>query len=270
MSIAKTADVLLEMVAAIVGSAKEQGLVVFYGSLDGTDQKTVHWEEEHGGDWRKFLECAKDSGVKMVYVSWGRFEESQVDKVLEQLESNAFSQREPTLEHAASMPSRTEIEAYKSKTGLTMLVDAAFVHEGAAHFYQHLADWFQVFENLTEELEDSDESEEPPGGRVVDKDLIKKWAAELANHAKFGTARTRGQREFLLENIAGVEFDTLPVVEILDRADSMYQFEIKEKEDQRIRAEALLLKGQGFNLSAIAQRLGIAKDRISGLLSGRG
>ncbi len=46
MSTAKTADLLLEMVAAIVGSAKEQGLVVFYGLLDGTDQKTVHWKEE--------------------------------------------------------------------------------------------------------------------------------------------------------------------------------------------------------------------------------
>ncbi len=49
MSTAKTADLLLEMVAAIVGSAKEQGLVVFYGLLDGTDQKNSPLE---GRAWR--------------------------------------------------------------------------------------------------------------------------------------------------------------------------------------------------------------------------
>ena len=59
--------------------------------------------------------------------------------------------------------------------------------------------------------------------------LVKKWASELANHAMFGAARTGDQREFLLESIAGGEIDTLPTGDILSRADSLYQFEIKPR-----------------------------------------
>jgi orotate phosphoribosyltransferase-like protein len=55
----------------------------------------------------------------------------------------------------------------------------------------------------------------------------------------------------------------------LARADSIYQFEIKPKEEQRLRTEARRLREQGLNINAIAVNLGISKDRVSGLLSGR-
>ncbi len=266
---AKSADELLEKVEVIVNAAKGQGLVVFYGWAHGTTQKTVDWNEEHGGNWEKFLECAKAVGAKMLYLNWAPFEDLQVDEAVQHLEKTLAAGSGTGIEQSDSLPSRTEIEAYRDKVGVTAVIDVAFLHEDVVHIYQCFADWFQAFEELTEELEeDSDEREDPYSERVVDKVLVRKWASELAKHAKFGAARSGDQREFLLETIAGAEIDSLPVGDILARAESIYQFEIKPKEEQRLRAEARLLREEGLNINAIAVKLGISKDRVSGLLSG--
>jgi hypothetical protein len=265
----KRADALLEKAEAIVNAAKGRGLVVFYGWAHGANQKTVDWNEEHGGDWEKFLDCAKAVGAKMVYINWAPFEEFQVDEALEHLEKTSSAVSGAGIEQPAFVPSRSEVEAYRDKVGATAVIDVAFVHEDVVHVHQCFADWFQAFEELTEELEeDSNEREDPFPERVVDKVLVRKWASELANHAKFGAARSGDQREFLLETIAGSEIDSLPVGDILARADSIYQFEIKPQEEQRLRTEARRLREQGLNINAIAVNLGISKDRVSGLLSG--
>ena len=264
---AKSVDALLEVTGAIVKAAKGHGLVVFYGWAHGTSQKTVDWNEDHGGDWERFLDCAKAVGAKLVYVNWAPFEEFQVDEAVEHLEKSIGAGSAVGIEKADSVASRREIEAYRDKVGVTAVIDLAFVHEDIVHIHQCFADWFQAFEELTGGLEeDSDESGDSFPEHVVDKALVKKWASELASHAKFGAARTGDQREFLLEKIAGGEIDTLPIGDILARADSIYQFEIKPKEDERLCIEAGRLREQGLNLSAIAMKLGISKDRVSGLL----
>lgn len=264
---AKSADVLLDTVEAIVSSAKKQGLLVFYGWAHGSNQKTVNWNEDRGGDWEKFLECAKATEASLVYLNWAPFEEFQIDEALERLEefiaSGAKAETAPD-----SIPSSHDIEAYREKVGVTAVLDLAFISGDVVHIYQRFADWFQAFEDLTEVLEtDSDDNKDLFPERVVDKNLVRKWAAELARHPKFGAARTGDQREFLLETIAGSEIDNLPVGDILARADSIYQFEVRPKEEERLRTDARRLREEGLNINAIAVKLGISKDRASGLLS---
>jgi hypothetical protein len=65
----KVADALLGVVDKIVSTAKERGLVVFYGWAHATNQKTVDWNEDHGGNWEKFLDCAKAVGAKLLYLN---------------------------------------------------------------------------------------------------------------------------------------------------------------------------------------------------------
>ncbi|MGA8150414.1 MAG: hypothetical protein WB952_05650 [Terriglobales bacterium] len=269
METKKSADVLLEKVKAIINLANTQGLIVFYGWAHGSDQKTVDWNEEHGGDCATFLECAKAVDAKLLYLNWAPFEEFQVDEALEHRESTTTAGNKLGVEQPDTIPSRRQIEAYRDKVGITAVIDLAFVHENIVHIYQCYADWFETFQELTEGLEvDSDENEDHFPERVVDKALVRKWASQLASHPKFGMARSGDQREFLLESIAGTEIDTLPVGDILARADSIYQFEIKPTEEERMRAKARELREQGLNINAIAVKLGISKDRVSGLLQG--
>lgn len=269
MGTAKDRDVLLEKAKAIISLANTQELVVFYGWAHGSDQKTVNWNEEHGGDYAKFVECAKAIGAKLLYLNWAPFEDFEIDEALENRERTITAGDNLGVDQPDTAPSRREIESYRDRVGMTAVIDLAFVHEDIVHIYQCFADWFEAFQQLTEGLEtDSDENGGHFPERVVDKALVKKWASQLASHPKFGMTRSGDQREFLLESIAGTEIDTLPVSDILARADTIYQFEIKPTEEERMRAKARELREQGLNMSAIAVKLGISKDRVSGLLSG--
>ena len=101
----------------------------------------------------------------------------------------------------------------------------------------------------------------------LDKPLVNKWASALANHPKFGICKTTDQREYLLEQLAGEDYEKLPIGEILRRAETLYVFEARPKQEEEMQKQARELRKQGLNLSAIAQKLGISRDRLSGLLT---
>ena len=257
---AKTSDPLFKTIEEIVAHTKEEGFVTFYGWAHGGKENTVHWNEEHGGDWKRFLESAKALGVRAVYLNWAPFEEFQVDEALADVSVDQESEA-----------SRTEIEEYnqqvekcREKVGLTEIIDLTFVVDGVFHIYQLAADWFTAFEELIaeEELEEHEPLEKP-----VDKPLVNKWASMLANHPKFGSCKNDDQREYLLEQLTGEDYETLPLGEILRRAETLYVFEVRPKQEEGLRKQAREFRKQGLNMNAIAQKLGISRDRVSGLLA---
>ena len=71
----------------------------------------------------------------------------------------------------------------------------------------------------------------------------------------------------MLEKLAGKEYDTLPLGHIMGRAETIYQFEVKPEVEKQLREQAWVLKAQGLNMNAIALRLKISKERVSGLLA---
>jgi len=268
MRAAKRDDALLEEVESIISDLKKQGFVLFYGWAHGGESNVVYWNQEHGGDWRKFLECAKALGTDLLYVNWSPFEEFQVEEALQRSDDgtpddNKTDKRDPERD-------LQEIERYRDKVGLTAVIDVAFVHDEITHIYQESADWFDTFEALTEAQKERSSVSNGFAHDVkpVDKALVRKWASELAGHPRFRLARTVDQREYILESIAGDEIEKLPIGDILARADAIYQFELKPKEEERIGEQARILRKQGLNINAIAFKLGIPRDRVSALLSG--
>jgi hypothetical protein len=214
----KKVDLLLENTEMIARSAKEQGLIVFYGWAHEIESKAIYWNEAQGGDWTKFLECAKSVGAKQIYLNWAPFEDFQVDEALAQLETALASEAIAKADTPQSLPTRQDLESYREAVGMTAILDLAFIHAGVVHIYQCLSDPFKAFDEITDGLEAiGDFSEDSDRGTVVDKTLGRKWASDLANHAKFGVARTTDQKEFLLEALAGPEIDSLPIPDILAR-----------------------------------------------------
>jgi hypothetical protein len=263
-SAAKPSDPLLKTVEEIIGRAKSDGFVIFYGWAHGSKENTIYWNEEHGGDWNKFLGSAKALGAKVVYLNWAPFEEFQVDEAIAEGSSEATDDRE--LEASAEIEEqKKQIEKYCDKVGLTSIIDLAFVLDGVFHIYQLAADWFRAFEELTAGKEEAEEGE--PVEEPLDKVLVNKWAEALANHAKFGICKNYEQREYLLEKLAAEEYERLPLGYILRRAETLYLFEVRPKEEERLRAQAGELRKQGLNINAIALKLGIPRDRVSGLLA---
>jgi hypothetical protein len=255
---AKTSDPLIKTVEEILAHAKEEGFFIFYGLACGSEENSVHWNEEHGGDWKKFLESAKGLGVRGLYFDWTPFEEFQIDEALHELPAHEESQ----MSTAEIEEYNRAVEKYRERVGSTAIIDLAFAVDGVFHIYQLAADWFTAFEELTAEEEEAE-----PVEHQVDKQLVNKWASVLANHPKFGSCKNDDQREYLLEQLAGEDCGALPLGEILRRAETLYVFDVRPRQEEDLQKQAKQMRKQGLNMNAIALKLGISRDRVSGLLA---
>lgn len=264
MSVSQRTDPLLDMVKQIKNHAEENGFVVYYGWASGGKIESVYWNVERDGDWRHFLKTAKALSVKLVYLNWAPFEEFQVEEALVDEES-----------HTADAPSgedirekkehNSEVAKFRDYVGLTAIIDLAYLFDGVLHIFQKKADWFEEFEELTAKEEAEEEAE--TGEEEVDAGLVNIWAGKLVRELRYRTCKTHGQRSYLLEKLAGDEYGRLPVLHILERAENVYAIDVRPEEDKELRKQAKELKAEGLNIIAIAQRLGLTREKVSGLLS---
>ena len=252
-------DHLATTVDQIREHAKSLNLSVFYSSVPNDERRTIHWNDDHGGDWKSFLECASNAGVKLVYLHWETFEQSELDNAL-----GADTDKE--LQDEKDEALTAQIEQFQDKVGLTASLEVAFMSDGISHIFYEPADWLTKFEELiaddSEEIEDF-EVKEPK----VDAALVNKWARELASHPKYSGCKSGDEREFLLEQIAGTEFPKIPLWPTIRRAETIFAMEIKDQEEERLSAQAREMRRQGLNMNAIAKKLKISRDRVSGLLA---
>ncbi len=93
---------------------------------------------------------------------------------------------------------------------------------------------------------------------------MNKWALALASDPRYLTSK---QREYLLEKLAGQEFSELPTFDVLRRAETIFQADFRQVAEEKLTDEIRRLREQGLNLNAIALKLGISRDRVSGLVS---
>ncbi len=126
--------------------AKACGLQIFFGWLSEgeTENVSVHWNQDLGGNWENFLECARALKASVLYLNWAPFEQSQVDDAVAALESDPLDER-PDHEETNLL---ANLRAFESKVGLTCVIDVAFVANGIVHTHQEAADWFAEFEQL--------------------------------------------------------------------------------------------------------------------------
>jgi hypothetical protein len=250
-------DPLSKTVEAICKEAESNALQIFYGYVAGeSGVPSVHWNSEHGGDWKKFVGCAKAFDAHVLYINWAPFEHFQIDDSISALES-ASEDGDEVEETTKQM---NQLRSFKSKVGMTCVIDLAFFANGVGHIYQETADWFDEFSHLIPD-EDDDELDEP---KSINKSDLRRWATTLASDPKYCTST---QREYLLQQIARAEFPHLPAYQILREAETIYQTEFKQTAEEKLTNEIQEMRNQGFNLKAIGLKLGISQGRVSGIVS---
>jgi len=254
-------DPLSKTLEEIRQVAENSGLHIFFGWLaEHNDSLAVHWNEDNGGDWKGFLGCAKAVSASILYLNWAPFEQFHVDDAVSEIESE-LTESEGRDDGTKDIKKLlNQIRAFETKVGLTCIIDLAFVSNGVVHIYQETADWFDEFEELLPEDEDDEQEERKP----VDKATVNKWALALASDPQYLTSK---QREYLLEKLAGQEFPKLPIFDVLRRAETIFQADFRQVAEEKLSDEIRQLREQGLNLNAVALKLGISRDRASGLVS---
>jgi hypothetical protein len=250
-------DPLSKTVEVICKDAKTSGLQVFYGFLpDQSKVPTVHWDSEHGGDWKQFVACAKAFDARVLYVNWAPFEQFDIDDAVSVVESNS----EGGDEDRELTKQIDQLRAFQPKVGLTCLIDLAFCASGVIHTHQETADWFDEFSNLVPDEEDENANESE---KISESDL-RRWATALASDSRYCTS---SRRDSLLKDIAGAEFSRLPAYKILDEAEEIFQRDYKQVAEEKLANDIQELRNQGLNLKAIGLKLGISQGRVSGIVS---
>ena len=71
------------------------GFAVFHGNAGGLEGlPLVLWDVEHHSDYREFLDAARKSGSTLIIVASRKFESSDLDELLEQMENCEFTREE--------------------------------------------------------------------------------------------------------------------------------------------------------------------------------
>ena len=252
-------DPFSKLLDEIRKEAESGGMHIFYGYLAEDGQHAaVHWNQENGGDWKKFLVCARTLGTQILYMNWAPFEQFEIDDAVSKLESELTGASDADKETQKLI---NQIRGFQPKVGLTCVIDLAFVANGVVHICQQTADWFDEFGDL---IGEDQEEDEPEKKTPASKEVVDKWARMLASDSKYSTTR---EHEYLLEKLAGEEFSKLPTYEVLRRAEAIFQVDFKQAADAKLAEEIQELRSQGLNINAIAMKLGISRDRVSGLIS---
>jgi hypothetical protein len=251
-------DPMAQTIEAILRDAEASGLHVFYGFLTETNRTaSVHWNSDHGGDWKKFLACARTLSAQVLYINWIPFEQFEIDESSAKLQSDS----EDGDQSSETKESIEEIRAFQSKVGMTCAIDVGFIANGVVHLYQDTADWFDAFNDLVADDEDDDEADEP---EEIDASEVRRWATALASDSRYCTTT---QRNYLLEQIAGPDYSRLPTYKVLLKAEAIYNADYKQAAEEKLAKEVLELREHGLNQKAIGLKLGISQGRVSGILS---
>lgn len=155
-------DTVLREIAAELDS---RGLAVFHSDQRSPEVLApVSWNVETHPDFRQFLDAGQASGARLVTLYSAKFGPDRIEWALEKLEGSGLAPHERRGIEARLR----ELSIYE---GLTCHVELSFQHGQRDYIFDLRADWYEMFEDLLDEIEDFDraEDEEPLSGGYFSK-----------------------------------------------------------------------------------------------------
>lgn len=111
--------------------------------IDG--RNIVYWDHQKAPDFRRFLECAQQMGVRLVHVNEETFDGGQREMALELLEDADL-----TREERREMERR--IESFAKHEGKLCSVELSFDFEGRTYMYALETEWYEEWSSIVDEL----------------------------------------------------------------------------------------------------------------------
>jgi hypothetical protein len=152
-------DSNLDILKREIGEYLEtSGFAVFHSSPGGLEgMPMVLWDIEHQPDYHVFLETARKAGVMLIILAARQFESSELDELLEHLESCNLS-REEQRDYERRLKDMYVFD------GVTCAVELAFDLNSRFYVFEAQTDWYDDFVNIEDEiishLSDEDEDED--------------------------------------------------------------------------------------------------------------
>jgi len=132
--------------------------VVFRSQSRATDDNaTVYWDTATEADFRKFLECALQLGVRLVHFHARTFQAEHREEAQELMEDCHLSRDEKR----ELMRRISELSIYE---GFTCAVELSFDFDRKVYLYEMQTDWYEEWQDILDELEMSGGEDAGEGG----------------------------------------------------------------------------------------------------------
>jgi hypothetical protein len=143
-----------------------KGLAVFRGFVNELhEQKLVFWDVDRESDYKTFVDCALQAGIRLVIFNYRDFERAMADDAIERLEECDM----PREELRAIERRLKDLRAYD---GFTCSVELAFEMQNRFYVFDLRTDWYEELLDLLDQVDTAapidtgieDEDDESMGG----------------------------------------------------------------------------------------------------------
>jgi hypothetical protein len=130
--------------------------IVFRSLSRATDDRSmVFWDTGRNPDYRRFLECALQLGVRLIHFHTREFTSNHREEALQQLEDADLPREEKrSLERRIE-----ELAVYE---GFTCAIELSFDVEGKTYLFELQTEWYEEWHDILDEIEDALPEEERP------------------------------------------------------------------------------------------------------------
>lgn len=123
--------------------------IVFHSSgRQAGEGQGVHWDTEAEPDFRRYLECAQQVGVRLVHFCVKRYGAEQKEMALEMLEDADLPREE-------KRGLEKRIQAMTRFEGFVSALELSFDFEGRTYYYSLETEWHEEWESILDDLEDA-------------------------------------------------------------------------------------------------------------------
>jgi hypothetical protein len=124
------------------------------------DRSMVYWDTSRHTDYKPFLDCALQLGVRLIHFHTREFTASHREEALQQLEEADLPRDEKrSLERRIQ-----ELALYE---GFTCAIELSFDVEGKTYLFELQTEWYEEWHDILDEIEEAlpeDEGPESYGG----------------------------------------------------------------------------------------------------------
>ena len=131
------------------------------GALEGFP--LVIWNSEQHPDYQKFLDVARQAGVRLIIFATREFEAADIQELVDHLDECELS-REERREYESRL---RELRVFE---GVTCSIELAFDYNSRMYVYEVRPDWYEEFLSVEDEIvsrlsdDDDDEDDDSLGG----------------------------------------------------------------------------------------------------------
>lgn len=128
----------------------DNNLVLFrsHPRLPSSSSGAVFWDTDHYPDFKQFIDTAIATGTSLVSLHATIFSDLDIEDLADQLE-------EAGLDPSERRQMETRLKELDAYTGFVCQIEISFDHGSRSYIYELLTDWYEDFQDLSDQLEES-------------------------------------------------------------------------------------------------------------------